>query len=463
MFDDLLDLTQTSSIDFASNLSNWNHNIFLLLIIVEFLIISATYILKPEQIDQLPIKLALLGITAGIGGVLFMYLPDIWVMGWTTVEYIIKKSSGSSTIITPNPSDFLNQSLSIVGHLFASATENAGWNPLQFMGNILVSVVISFGVFGLFAIIIITLVGNYIMWSILGATGGIFVVLYVLKSTRPCFQSYIKYMCGLLLKTLGLFLMISMLTVYLNSFTSYDSKIGPPPSIADCQQVVNIQQQLEDCTDTQCKIDLTPSLHSAQKLCSEEKQKYNAWQIQSSHGFIERGLILMLVLFIFVTMIKTIPNVMASLVGFGDYSIHGMGQAMGAVAMGAGAAKLLQQSNPVQAMGGAVGSVAGSAVYGAGKVASGTASGLGKFADSCANSEREDWKGSIARRTGKSMQYTGAAAKKAGSHIGGTAQKAGSKAADLAKWSVGSKDEEVAKAGRRKLVDEVYKQFKNHK
>ena len=81
MFDDLMNLTQTSSMDFANNLSNWNHNIFLLLIIVEFLVISITYIFKPEQIEQLPIKLALLGITAGIGGVLFMYLPQIWVMG----------------------------------------------------------------------------------------------------------------------------------------------------------------------------------------------------------------------------------------------------------------------------------------------------------------------------------------------------------------------------------------------
>ena len=111
MFDDLLDLTQKSSIDFAINLSSWNHNIFLLLIVVEFLIISATYILKPDQIEQLPIKLALLGITAGIGGVLFLYLPDIWVMGWNTVQYIIKQSSGSSTTITPNPSDFFEPSI----------------------------------------------------------------------------------------------------------------------------------------------------------------------------------------------------------------------------------------------------------------------------------------------------------------------------------------------------------------
>ena len=108
MFDDLMNLTQTSSMDFANNLSNWNHNIFLLLIIVEFLFISVIYILKPEQIEQLPIKLALLGITAGIGGVLFMYLPQIWVIGWETVQYIVKESSGTATLITPNPSDFLN-------------------------------------------------------------------------------------------------------------------------------------------------------------------------------------------------------------------------------------------------------------------------------------------------------------------------------------------------------------------
>ena len=284
MFDDLLDLTQTSSMDFAHNLSSWNHNIFLLLIIVEFLVISITYILKPDQIEQLPIKLALLGITAGIGGVLFMYLPEIWVMGWTTVQYIVKESSGTGTLITPNPSDFLNQAFSIVGHLFASATENAGWNPLQFMGNIIVSVVISFGVFALFVIIIVTLVGNFMMWTVLGAVGGIFVVMYVFKTTRPCFHSYIKYMCGLLLKTLGLFIMVAMLTVYLNSFTSYDSNIGSPPSMADCQEVIDIQQQLQNCTDTQCKIDITPRLNSAQKLCTQAKQKYNAGQCKPHMG-----------------------------------------------------------------------------------------------------------------------------------------------------------------------------------
>ena len=461
MFDDLMNLTQTSSMDFANNLSNWNHNIFLLLIIVEFLFISVIYILKPEQIEQLPIKLALLGITAGIGGVLFMYLPQIWVIGWETVQYIVKESSGTATLITPNPSDFLNQAFSIVGHLFASATENAGWNPLQFMGNMLVSVVIAFGVFALFVIIIVTLVGNFMMWTVLGAIGGIFVVMYVFKTTRPCFVSYIKYMCGLLLKTLGLFLMVAMLTVYLNSFTSYDSKIGSPPSMADCQEVIDIQQQLQNCTDTQCKINITPSLNSAKKLCTQAKQKYNAWQIQTSHGFIERGLILMLVLFIFVTMIKTIPNVMASLVGFGDYSIHGMGQAMGAVAMGAGAAKLLQQSNPAQAKGRAVGAAAGGVASGVGNAAGGVSSGLGNLAAKGANSEREDWKGSFARGAGKGMQYTGAAAKKAGSHIGGTAEKAGSKAVEAAKWLGGSKDEEAAKAGRRKLVEEVTRQFNN--
>ena len=407
MFDDLMDLTQTSSMDFAYNLSSWNHNIFLLLIIVEFLVISITYILKPDQIEQLPIKLALLGITAGIGGVLFMYLPEIWVMGWTTVQHIVKESSGTGTLITPNPSDFLNQAFSIVGSL-----------------------------------------------------GGIFVVMYVFKTTRPCFQSYIKYMCGLLLKTLGLFMMVAMLTVYLNSFTSYDSNIGSPPSMADCQEVIDIQQQLQNCTDTQCKIDITPRLNSAQKLCTQAKQKYNAWQIQTSHGFIERGLVLILVLFIFVTMIKTIPNVMASLVGFGDYSIHGMGHAMGAVAMGAGAAKLLQQSNPAQAMGGAVGSAAGGVASGVGRAAGGAASGLGNFAGGLAN-KQGDGLNAGARFLGKGMQYTGGAAKKAGSHIGATAEKAGSKAADLAKWSVGSKDEEAAKAGRRKLVNEVTKQFNN--
>jgi hypothetical protein len=460
MFDDLLNLTQSSSLEFAKNLSSWNHNIFVSLILIEFLIISATYILKPEQIEQLPIKLALLGITAGIGGVLFMYLPDIWVMGWKTVQYIVKESSGSSTTITPSPSDFLNQAFSIVGHLFASATENAGWNPFQFMGNILVSVVIAFGVFGLFVIIIITLVGNFMMWSVLGAVGGIFVVMYVVKSTRPCFQSYIKYMCGLLLKTLGLFLMVSMLSVYLHTFTSYDSKIGKAPSTADCQQVIDIQEQLQNCTDTQCKIDLTPSLNSAKKLCSEEKLEYNAWQIQASHGFIERGLILMLVLFIFVTMIKTIPNVLASLVGFGDYSIHGMGQAMGAVAMGAGAAKLLLQSNPVQAAGRAVAQTAAGL---AGGLAGAATSSLGKVAGGLANKQGDSGISSFLRSTGKGMQHTGEAAKKAGSHIGDGAQKVGSKAVEAAKWAGGSKDEESAKAGRRKLVDEVTKQFKNHK
>ena len=355
---------------------------------------------------------------------------------------------------------FLNQAFSIVGHLFASATQSAGWSPYKFIGNILVSVAISFGVFFLFVIIIVSLVGNYVMWSVLGAVGGIFVVMYVVKSTRPCFQNYIKYMCGLLLKTLGLFLMVSMLTVYLNSFTSYDSKIGSPPSRADCQQVIDIQQQLQDCTDTQCKIDLTPSLNLAQKLCSEEKQNYNAWQIQSSRSFIERGLILLLVLFIFVTLVKTIPNVLASLVGFGDYSIHGMGQAMGAVAMGAGAAKMLAGNNMTQAaVRGAGNAVAGVASGGV----KATASGLGKFAESSANSQKDGLTGSIVRGAGKGMQYTGGAARKVGTHIGGAAQKAGSKAVEAAKWAAGSKDEEAAKVQRRKLVDEVMKQFKNHK
>ena len=266
-------------------------------------------------------------------------------------------------------------------------------------------------------------------------------------------------MCGLLLKTLGLFIMVAMLTVYLNSFTSYDSNIGSPPSMAKCQDVIDIQEKLQNCTDTQCKIDITPRLNEAKNLCIQAKQNYNAWQIQASHGFIERGLILMLVLFIFVTMIKTIPNVLASLVGFGDYSIHGMGQAMGAVAMGAGAARLLQQSNPAQAMGGAVGSAAGGVASGVGKAAGGMASGMGNLAAKGANNEREDGWGSIGRGTGKGMQYAGGAAKKAGSHISGTVKEAGSKAVEGAKWLGGSKDEEAAKAGRRKLVEEVTKQF----
>ena len=151
-------------------------------------------------------------------------------MGWDTVQYLASKAADGH--ITINPADFLNQALSIVGHLFSSAASNAGWNPLQFMGNTLISVVIAFGVFFLFAIIILEIIVNYIMWSVLGAFGGIFVVMYALKATRPSFLMYIKYMFGLLFKSFGLFIMISMLSVYLNTYSDYDKNLGVPPAYA---------------------------------------------------------------------------------------------------------------------------------------------------------------------------------------------------------------------------------------
>ena len=292
MFDSLLNLITESSINFSNNLSAWNHNIFYLLILIDFILIILIAYFNPEKIERLPITLFGLLFSAFVGLCLFAWLPSIWSMGWDTVQYLASKAADGQ--ITMNPADFLNQALSIVGHLFSSAASNAGWNPLQFMGNTLISVVIAFGVFFLFAIIILEIIVNYIMWSVLGAFGGIFVVMYALKATRPSFLMYMKYMFGLLFKSFGLFIMISMLSVYLNTYSDYDKNLGVPPATPNCTVVKEVQEQILSCSTIKCKTDLAPSLSAAQKLCSKEEHALNAWKIKASHGFIERGLILLL-------------------------------------------------------------------------------------------------------------------------------------------------------------------------
>lgn len=439
MFDDLLNIISTSSMSFATNLSSWNHKIFACLILIEFLLIVIFYLLQPDKIEEMPIKLGKLLLCGAIGGVLFMYLPHIWNVGWQSIQYVATKAGASK--IAMSPADMLNDALRIVGHLFASAAGDGGWNPLKVLGNVLISVVISFAVFFLFTIVIIEVVANYIMWTFFGAIGGIFVVMYVFKTTRPSFNHYIKYMCGLLLKSLGLFVMISMLSVTINNYSNYDKDLGLPPTTPHCTTVQNINKQIVSCSTTQCRVDLQPSLQDAEKQCNTETEALNAYKLKASHGFMERGLILILVLVIFVTLVKTIPSAMASLVGFGNYDIKGIGQAMGAIAMGAGAAKLLGQSNPVQAAGAGI-------KAGAGAIAGGVGGAVSGVVSAGANNQVEGWKGTTGRVVGKGFQGAGSASKYAGSKIGKAAQWAGSAA-----------DPEKAKAHRRKIVEETMKQF----
>jgi hypothetical protein len=398
MFDSLMELTNQSAINFAHNLSDWNHKIFFALLTLDFLLIICAAYFKPEQIEKLPITIFGLLFTSCVGLCLFAWLPEIWKMGWDTVQYIASKAASGT--IEANPTKLLNQAFSIVKHLFSSAASNGGWNPFQQFGNTIISIVIAYGVFFLFVIIIFEVVGNYIMWAVLGALGGIFVVMYVFRATRPSFVNYTKYMLGLLFKTFGLFLMVSMLSIYLNTFSDFDKNLGAPPKTPSCQIVKNVQDKIQTCKTTDCKSNLYQGLTDARKSCSKEKMKLDAWNIKASHGFVERGLILLLVLFIFVMLVKTIPTVLASFVGIGDFSLKGMSQAMGAVAMGVGAAKMLANSNPGQAVAAGAKRVGEAVGAGIGQVAGGVAGGM-------ANNEMGGIHGPVGRVAGKGLQKAG--------------------------------------------------------
>ena len=149
-------------------------------------------------------------------------------------------------------------------------------------------------------------------------------------------------------------------------------------------------------------------------------------KIKASHGFIERGLILLLVLFIFVMLVKTIPGVFGSLVGTGNYSIKGMSQAISAVAMGGLAAKMVTNSNPAQAIGRVAGKVGGDTL-------GGVSSAIAQGVDKAANNEVESWKGTGGRILGKGAQAAGRVAKSATNY-------GIDKVKDATAWAGGSKD-----------------------
>jgi len=366
MFDYILEHLEKGSQGIAHNMAAWNIKIFGALVLVEVIIMVMAYALQPEKIEELPVKFYKLLFFTFVANTLFMWLPTIWVVGWDTVNYLASLATGEA--VNYSPSELLAKAFSIMGDLQSAAWSDGGWNLAKSIINALFVIPISFAVFFLFLIIIAEVVINYVMWVVSGAMGGIFILLFVLTSTRPMFYNYIKYMFGLLFKTLTMFLMLSMLMVILDNYVNFNEKLGPPPTTQTCDTLENLNIQASKCTTTDCKNILVPQIQAAEQNCNREKKDLEAYEVEANKGFIARGLTLLMALFIFVMIFKTIPSAMASLVGFGSYEVKGMMQAMGAAAGGA-------------AVGNAVtGGRAGAAAAAGGNMAKGAAGAVGSAA-----------------------------------------------------------------------------------
>jgi hypothetical protein len=452
MFDELLRQLSTGAIDISGNLASWNVKIFGSLVLIELLLMYMVFFLNPEKIEELPVKFFKLLFYTFVANTLFMFLPQIWIVGWDTVNYLVKIAS--HTDMTFNPSDLLAQAFKIIGSLFAAAVSDGGWNIAQSLGNVVVSTGIAFGVFFLFVIIIAEVIINYVMWIIGGAMGGIFILLFVMNATRPMFFNYIKYMFGLLFKTLTMFLLLALLTVLIANYANFNDKLGPPPQTPSCDLVDSVTEDIAKCTTAECKSNLVPLLKQHEASCNIEKKKLEDYELKASQGFISRGLILLLTLFIFVLIVKTIPSAMASLVGFGSYDVKGMGQAMGAVAMGAAGAKMMSNTNAGQAVSAGAKAVGGAVGAGVGAAASKVAGGLGAGANALANNEKGGKMGAIGKAAGNIGKGIGGASKMAGKAAGGVGK--------AAKWSLASSNPEAKKSAIQKIVSESKKQMKGN-
>lgn len=388
MLASILETVEKGSITFSQNLSSWTFNIFAILVLIEFLLMVLAYTFAHTKVEELPIKFYKLIFFTFLANTLFMYLPQLWVIGWDTVNYVAGLASGG-TIEDFSPDGLLVKAFVVVGQLFAAAGGEGAWYDLGAkIFAMLAALPIAFAVFFLFVIIITEVVLNYVMWVISCAMGGIFILLFVMSSTRPMFINYIKFMVGLLFKTLMIFLMISLLSTLLDKQINYSSSMGDKPKTDTCLLVESLQADASRCTTTECRAAIDQQLAVQSKSCNQERKELEKWTEDSQKGFLVRGLSLLMAMIIFVLMFKTLPSAIAGLVGFGSYDIKGGMQAMGAIAAGAGAAKMaggaMAQTNAGVAVGGAVGGAAkaGGAMAGQGagilgKAAVGAAVGFG--------------------------------------------------------------------------------------
>ncbi|MBK2305104.1 type IV secretion system protein, partial [Francisella philomiragia] len=383
MFNGMLTNIEKASIEFSQNLASWNHSIFISLVLIEFLLMGLAYTFNHTKIEELPIKFYKLVFYVFLANTLFIFLPQIWVMAWDSINWIATKAAGQS--IDYSPSEMLSKAFNVVADLFMAADNDANNTGGTFawlgakIANTLISIPIAFAVFFLFCIIVTDIVLNYVMWIISGALGGIFILLFTVSSTRPMFYNYMKYMLGLLFKTLTMFLMLSILYVMIDTQIHYKQHLGPAPETPSCLLIEGLRDEASKCTSNDCSESYAVQIKSMQDRCNVESKALAKYQEEANKGFFANALTLLFSMFIFTIIFKTIPSAIAGLVGFGSYDVKGMGQAMGAVAMGGAVGNAMtgglagagaQQAGAAAKAGvaGAAGAVAGS-VLGAGKLA----------------------------------------------------------------------------------------------
>ena len=292
MFNGMLTNIEQSSIELAQNLSSWNIKIFGALVLIEFLIMMIAYTFSYSKVEELPVKFYKLMFYTFTANTIFMWLPQIWVMGWDTINYLANLAAGET--IDYSPAAMLKKAFVIVGELFQASIDDGakasfGSQTVVTLMNFFIALPIAFAVFFLFCLIVAELVVNYAMWIITGSLGGIFILLFVITSTRPMFYNYIKYMFGLLFKTLGLFLMVALLSTLIDTQVHYDKHIGEKPSIETCNEIDTWKVEAAKCTTNECKERFTAQIEASNKTCQAERKAVAKWTEESQKGFLERS------------------------------------------------------------------------------------------------------------------------------------------------------------------------------
>jgi len=354
MFNDILAEYSALAEHIAASLQYFIMAFFAGLAVLEISIITGKHMFEMSTGDQLYIGLGRAILYIAGASFLFAFLPTYFQAGWEQIYKLAYKISGSS--VDYSPSGLVDLLFKITGDIFrAASSEGKILDGTVFIYG-LAAVFIVFIICGIFAIIIALVSTNYICWNILGAMGGIFICFFTLGITRPIFSNYIKYMLGLLLKTFVQLIFLGILVICIQNTTDYKKSLGPPPATPNCDQKDQAEKEYtESCMNNQyivdpaerskCILDVKESWNfdSLDKKCQVERKLQESFNAKLNENFVYRGLLLVVTMIMFLVLFMTIPNVVAGMVGFGDYSVKGVSQAMGMVAMGAAAAKMSKQ------------------------------------------------------------------------------------------------------------------------
>ncbi|MBK2341731.1 type IV secretion system protein [Francisella philomiragia] len=348
---------------------------FIALAVLEISIIAGKTVLSMQSGDKMVMSLSkavlYIAFASALGG---YFLQEWFPAAWEQVYKLAYNISGTSADYSP--SSLVDLLFQISGSILDAAIDQGSvWNGTIF-GYTLMAVGIIFICIIIFAIIISMIAVNYVTWSILTAMGAIFVCFFVMNISRPIFSNYIKYLVGLLLKTLTQLILLGILVISIQDMLSYKDKLGPEPKKPNCEQLDQADAEiLQQCTSnqyfspierTQCVANVKASWNYERitEQCESEKKVIALYHSSAKKGFIYRGILLVVTMILFLVIFMTIPDIVAGMVGFGDYSVKGISQAMGAVAMGWAGAKSVSKSVGSSATGVASGAKSGNGVVG---------------------------------------------------------------------------------------------------